>query len=54
MAQTTAFVAGGKPGARVGTIYTLHFTFSDFGIRFSVTPPPASQINHHIGVAVQF
>jgi hypothetical protein len=54
MAQTTAFVAGGKFGARVGTIYTLDFTFSDFGIRFPVTPPPASQVNHDIGVAVQF
>jgi hypothetical protein len=30
------------------------FTFSDFGIRFSVTPPPASQIDHDTGVGVQF
>jgi hypothetical protein len=54
MAQTTAFVAGGKPGARVGTIYTLDFTFSDFGLRFSVTPPPASQIDPDEGLGVQF
>lgn len=54
LAQTTAFAAGGKPGAAVGTIYTLDFTFSDFGIRFSVTPPPASQIDPDLGVAVQF
>jgi hypothetical protein len=54
LAQTTAFAAGGKPGAAVGTIYTIAFTFSDFGIRFSVTPPPASQIDHDLGVAVQF
>jgi hypothetical protein len=54
LAQTTAFVAGGKRGAAVGTIYTAEFTFSDFGVRFSVTPPPASQIDHDNGVAVQF
>lgn len=54
LVQTTAFAAGGKPGAAAGTIYTLDFTFSDFGVRFSVTPPPASQIDHHDGVAVQF
>ena len=54
LVQTTAFAAGGKPGAAVGTIYTLDFTFSDFGLRFSVTPPPASQIDPDLGVAVQF
>ena len=54
LAQTTAFAAGGQPGAAVGTIYTLDFTFSDFGVRFSVTPPPASQIDPDLGVAVQF
>ena len=54
MVQTTAFVALGKPGARPGTIYTLDFTFSDFGVRFSVTPPPASQIDHDTGVSVQY
>ena len=49
LAQTTAFGTSGKP------TYTADFTFSDFGIRFSVTPPPASQINHDIGVgALQF
>jgi len=52
--QTIAFVAGGKPGAAVGTIYTLDFTFSDFGVRFSVTRPPASQVTRDVGVAVQF
>jgi hypothetical protein len=33
---------------------TIDFTFSDFGIRFSVTPPPASQVDQQVGVAVQF
>jgi len=54
MVQTTAFVAGGKPGAPTGTIYTLDFTFSDFGVRFAVNPPPASQIDPDVGVGVQF
>ncbi len=54
LAQTTVFVASGKPGTAGKMIYTADFTFSDFGIRFSVTPPPAGQINHDIGVAVQF
>jgi hypothetical protein len=54
LVQTIAFAAGGKPGAAAGTIYTLHFTFSHFGLRFSVTPPPAGQIDHHLGVAFQF
>jgi len=54
LVQKTEFAAGGKPGAAVGTIYTLNFSFRDFGVRFSVTPPPASQIDHDLGVAVQF
>ena len=54
LAQTTVFVASGKPGTAGKMIYTTDFTFSDFGIRFSVTPPPASQIDHEVGVAVQF
>ena len=54
LAQATAFAAGGKPGAAAGTIYTLDFTFSDFGAQVSVTPPPAGQIDHHLGVAVQY
>jgi hypothetical protein len=54
LAQTTAFAAGGKPGAAAGMFYTADFTFSDFGVRFSVTPPPASQIDHDLGVAIQF
>jgi hypothetical protein len=54
LVQTTTFAASGKPGAAAGMTYTLDFTFSDFGLRFSVTPPPASQIDHHDGVAVQF
>ena len=54
LAQTTVFVASGKPGTAGKMIYTADFTFSDFGIRFSVTPPPASQIDHNLGVAVQF
>jgi hypothetical protein len=54
LAQATAFVASGKPGTAAQMIYTADFTFSDFGIRFSVTPPPAGQVNHDIGVAVQF
>jgi hypothetical protein len=54
LAQTTTFVASGKPGTAGKTIYMLDFTFSDFGIRFSVTPPPASQVDRNVGVAVQF
>jgi hypothetical protein len=50
-AQETVF-ATSKPAGEM--IYTADFTFSDFGIRFSVTPPPASQIDPDIGVAVQF
>jgi hypothetical protein len=54
LVQKTAFAAGGKPGAAAGTIYTLRFSFSDFGVRFTVTPPPARKIDHNLGVAVQF
>jgi hypothetical protein len=54
LAQTTVFVASGKPHAAGEMIYRAHFTFSDFGIRLSVTPPPANQINHDIGAAIQF
>jgi hypothetical protein len=54
LAQTTVFVASGKPHRAGEMIYTARFTFSDFGIRLSVTPPPASQINRDLGVAVQF
>jgi hypothetical protein len=54
LAQTTVFVASGKPHSAGKMIYRAHFTFSDFGIRLSVTPPPAGQINHEIGAAVQF
>jgi hypothetical protein len=52
--QSTAFVASGKPGTAGESIYTLDFTFSDFGVRFSVTPPPASQIDPDVGLGVQF
>ncbi|HEY6785936.1 MAG TPA: hypothetical protein VI365_01370 [Trebonia sp.] len=49
LAQTTVFGTTGKP------TYMADFIFSDFGIRFSVTPPPASQTNRGIGVgALQF
>ena len=54
LTQTTVFAASGKPGTPGKMIYTADFTFSHFGIRFSVTPPPASQIDHDLGVAVQF
>jgi hypothetical protein len=54
LAQTTAFAAGGNRGAAVGTIYTADFTFSDFGVRFSVTPPPASQVDPDNGIGIQF
>jgi hypothetical protein len=54
LTQATAFVASGKPGTAGQMVYTADFTFSDFGVRFSVTPPPASQVNHDIGVAIQF
>jgi hypothetical protein len=54
LVQTTVFVASGKPGTAGQSIDTTDFTFSDFGIRFSVTPPPASQVDHGFGVGVQF
>jgi len=54
MVQTIAFAAHGKPGAGAGTIYTLDFTFSDFGVRFPVVPPPSSQVDHRDGFAVEF
>jgi hypothetical protein len=54
LAQTTVFVASGKPHSAGEMIYRARYTFSDFGIRVSVTPPPASQVNHDIGAAIQF
>ena len=55
LTQTTEFAASGKPGTAGRLIYTANYTFSDFGIRFSVTPPPASQVDPDIGVAaIQF
>jgi Sigma-70 region 2 len=54
LTQTTVFSATGKPGGPGESIYTLEFTFSDFGLRFSVIPPPARQIDPNSGVAVQF
>jgi hypothetical protein len=52
LAQTTVFGESGKPSTE--TIYTTDYTFSDFGVRFSVTPPPASQIASGGGSFVQF
>jgi hypothetical protein len=49
IAQTTVWA-----GPATGTINTLDFTFSDFGLRFSVTPPPASQIDRDEGLGFQF
>jgi hypothetical protein len=54
LAQVTAFSETGKPGTSAQTIYTADFTFSDFGVRFSVTPPPASQIDRDNGTGIQF
>ncbi len=54
LVQTTVLVASGKPGTPGETIYRLAFTFSDFGARFSVIPPPASQVDTNIGVFMQF
>jgi hypothetical protein len=54
LVQTTVFVASGKPGTPGETIYTLAFTFSNFGARFSVIPPAASQVDPNSGVAIQF
>ncbi len=45
LAQTTAFS---------DAIVRLDFTFSDFGLRFSVSPPPASQVSVNAGLGVQF
>lgn len=53
LAQTTVFAASGQAGSK--QVYTGDFTFSDFGVRFSVTPPPANETNPDIGVgALQF
>jgi hypothetical protein len=52
--QTTAFVANGVPHSKGKMIYTTDFTFSDFGVRVPVTPPPSSQVDHDLGVAFQF
>jgi hypothetical protein len=53
LTQTTVFATSGK--ASVKQIYTGDFTFSDFGVRFSVTPPPANETDSDIGVgAPQF
>ena len=49
IAQTTVWA-----GPATGTINTLDFTFSDFGVRFSVMPPPASQVDSGEGLGVQF
>jgi hypothetical protein len=54
LAQTTVFVASGKPGTPGEAISTLDFTFSDFGLRFSVIPPPAREVDPDSGVSVQF
>jgi hypothetical protein len=54
LAQTTVFVADTNPRSTGQMTDTLDFTFSDFGIRFAVTPPPARQVAHGVGVAVQF
>ncbi len=51
LTQTTVFATGGNASTSGKQIYTADFKFSDFGTRFSVTPPPASQTNTDIGVA---
>lgn len=52
--QVTAFSADGTPRGAGEMIFTLDFTFSDFGVRFVVTPPPASQVDPDLGAAVQY
>lgn len=55
LTQTTVFATGGNASTSGKQIYTADFKFSDFGTRFSVTAPPASQTNPDIGVgALQF
>ena len=51
LTQTTVFAASGKPGTGGKLAWTADFMFSDFGVRFLVTPPPASQVDPDIGVA---
>jgi hypothetical protein len=51
LTQTTVFAASGKPGTGGQLTWTADFVFSDFGVRFLVTPPPASQVDPDIGVA---
>jgi hypothetical protein len=51
LTQTTVFATGGNASTSGKQIYTADFTFSDFGTRFSVTPPPASETTTEVGVA---
>ena len=53
LSQTTVFATSNKPGVK--QTYTADFTFSGFGVRFSVTPPPANETGSGLGVtALQF
>ena len=56
LTQTTVFIPGPGQSAAAGeSIFTTDFTLSDFGIRFSVTPPAGSQVAENgNGMAVQF
>ena len=55
LTQTTVFATGGDSSTAGKQICTGDFTFSDFGVRFAVTPPPANETDPDIGVgALQF
>jgi hypothetical protein len=55
LTQTTVFATGGNASTSGKQTYTADFTFSDFGTRFSVTPPPANETTTDVGVgALQF
>jgi hypothetical protein len=52
LVQTTVFATGGDSSTAGKQIYKGDFTFSDFGVRFSVTPPPANETDPDVGVGV--
>lgn len=55
LVQTTVFATGGGSSTAGKQTYKGDFTFSDFGVRLSVTPPPANETDPDIGVgALQY
>ena len=63
VASITCTVDAGSPGhirnlvqttTFSWTSYTLDFTFSGFGVRFSVSPLLASEVSHGVMAGIQF